>query len=67
MVNIGLQSSKIRDWTNNLLCRFSNSRLSTQSFWFKNMNMWLLKLIFTHLWWMEKMNKILFILLILFF
>jgi len=66
MVNIGILYSITRDWTDNLLCRFSNSRLSTQSFWFQNMNMWLLKLIFTHFWWMEKMNKVLFILLILF-
>ena len=38
-----LESSIIRDWIDNLLCRFSNSGLSTQSFWFQNMNMWLLK------------------------
>jgi len=36
MVDIGVTFANIRDWINNLLCRFSNSGLSTQSFWIQN-------------------------------
>ena len=64
MVDIGLQFAIIWDWIDNLLCRFSNSGFSTQSFWFQNMNMWLFKLISSHYWWRKKMNKVLYIILI---
>ena len=64
MVEIGLQFANIRDWIDNLLCRFSKFVFPTQSFWFQNMNMWLFKLISSHYRWSTKMNKILYIILI---
>jgi len=56
MANIGLLYAITRDWIDNLFCRFSNSGLSTQSFWFQSLNMWLFKLISSHYWWRKKMN-----------
>ena len=64
MVEIGLQWAIIMGWIDNLLCRFSNFGLSTQSFWLHNMNMWLFKLISSHYRWSTKMNKVLYIILI---
>ena len=64
IVNISVVFTVIMGWIDNLLCRFSNSGFSTQSFWFQNMNMWLFKLISSHYWWRRKMNKVLYIILI---
>ena len=64
MEDIGVRFANKRDWIDNLLCRFSNSGLSTQSFCLQNMNMWLFKLSFSHYWLRKKMNKILHIILI---
>ena len=64
MVNFSLVFTVIMGWIDNLFCRFSNSGLSTQSFWFQNMNMWLFRFVSSHYWWRRKMNNVLYIILI---
>ena len=63
-VNIGVPFAITMDWIDNLLCRFSNSGFSNQSFCLQKVNMWLFKLSFSHYWLRKKMNKVLYIILI---